>query len=91
MPNKQMLLTVQQRLLSFLENSLQYVFLHCKIDRLPEEIKDKVSFIGSACLGCDESDESPNPPYAKVGDVLIKQCNEEKLLNEIYSQLGLER
>ncbi|HBN06957.1 MAG TPA: hypothetical protein DD434_14410 [Bacteroidales bacterium] len=60
-------------------------------DRLPEEIKDKVSFIGSACLGCDESEESPNPPYAKVGDVLIKQCNEEKLLNEIYSQLGLER
>jgi hypothetical protein len=31
------------------------------------------------------------PPYAKVGDVLIQECTEEKLLDEIYRQLGMER
>ena len=60
-------------------------------DQIPEEIKNKVTFIGSACLGCDEEKEISKPPYAKVGDVLISECTEEKLLNEIYSQLGIER
>ena len=35
---------------------------------LPEEIKDKVVFVGSACLGCDDEKETSKPPYAKVGD-----------------------
>lgn len=60
-------------------------------DQLPEEIKDKVVFVGSACLGCDDEKEISKPPYAKVGDVLIKECTEDKLLDEIYSQLGIER
>lgn len=60
-------------------------------DNLPEEIKDKVSFIGSACLGCDEDSGNAKPPYAKVGEVLIEECTEEKLFDEIYSQLGIER
>ncbi len=60
-------------------------------DNLPEAIKDKVVFVGSACLGCDEEKETSKPPYAKVGDVLITECTEDKLLNEIYSQLGIER
>jgi len=60
-------------------------------EHLPEEIKEKVTFIGSACLGCDEDKETSRPPYAKVGDVMISACTEEKLLDEIYSQLGIER
>ena len=60
-------------------------------DQLPEEIKDKVVFVGSACLGCDDEKEISKPPYAKVGDDLIKECTEDKLLDEIYSQLGIER
>ena len=60
-------------------------------DNLPEAIKDKVVFVGSACLGCDDEKETSKPPYAKVGDVLITECTEDKLLNEIYSQLGIER
>jgi NADH:ubiquinone oxidoreductase subunit E len=58
---------------------------------LPEDIKDKVEMIGSACLGCHDMEGVAKPPYAKVGDVLIQECTEEKLLDEIYCQLGIER
>ena len=58
---------------------------------LPEDIKDKVEMIGSACLGCHDMEGVAKPPYAKVGDVLIQECTEEKLLDEIYRQLGMER
>ena len=30
-------------------------------------------------------------PYVKVEDVVIEECTEDKLLDEIYKQLGLER
>jgi NADH:ubiquinone oxidoreductase subunit E len=58
---------------------------------VPDEIKDKVKFLGSACLGCSRDEASAKPPYAKVGDVLISECTEDKLLDEIYKQLGIER
>lgn len=60
-------------------------------DHLPEEIKEKVTFIGSACLGCEEDKQTAKPPYAKVGDVMVEECTPEKLIDEIYSQLGIER
>lgn len=46
---------------------------------------------GSACLGCHENEGSAKPPYAKVGDVMLEECTEDKLLDEIYKQLGMER
>jgi hypothetical protein len=60
-------------------------------DYLPEEIKEKVTFIGSACLGCDKSSDTAKPPYAKVGNKMLVACTEEMLIDEIYSQLGIAR
>ena len=58
---------------------------------LPEDLVNKVEIIGSACLGCHENEGSAKPPYAKVGDVMLEECTEDKLLDEIYKQLGMER
>ena len=58
---------------------------------LPVELKDKVEIIGSACLGCHEHEGVAKPPYVKVEDVVREECTEDKLLDEIYKQLGLER
>lgn len=58
---------------------------------LPDELKDKVEIIGSACLGCHEHRGETKPPYVKVENIVIEECTEDKLLNEIYRQLGLER
>lgn len=54
---------------------------------LPEILKDKVTFLGSACLGCNN--DNAKPPYAKVGEVLIENATPQKVVNEIYNQLGI--
>jgi hypothetical protein len=65
------------------------------IGKIEEEFarrhQKQVEIIGSACLGCHENEGVAKPPYAKVGDVLLEECTEDKLLDEIYRQLGIER
>ncbi|MBR1625827.1 MAG: hypothetical protein IJ681_01645 [Bacteroidales bacterium] len=54
---------------------------------IPKTLMDKVTFVGSSCLGCKE--DNAKPPYAKVGEVLIERATPEKIIAEIETQLEL--
>ena len=52
---------------------------------VPSHLQDKVTFLGSACLGCKE--DTAKPPYVKVGNVVIERATAEKVVEEIEKQL----
>lgn len=56
---------------------------------VPEDLKDKVTFLGSSCLGCNA--DVAKPPYVKVGDTLLSEATPEKVISEIYKQLGIKK
>lgn len=53
---------------------------------IPNTLMNKVTFVGSSCLGCH--DENAKPPYVKVGEVVIENATPEKVIEEIERQLG---
>ena len=54
---------------------------------IPQSLKDRVSVVNVSCLGCHE--DTSNPPYAKVGDVVIEKATTEKIVEEIEKQLSV--
>jgi NADH:ubiquinone oxidoreductase subunit E len=47
---------------------------------LPEYLQDKVKVEASVCLGCDELNSKPNPPYVKINEELMASASLEKII-----------
>ncbi len=56
-------------------------------NQIPQHLKEKVTILNVSCLGCHETEA--NPPYAKVGEVVIEKATIEKVLEEVERQLFL--
>ncbi|MGP1515656.1 MAG: NAD(P)H-dependent oxidoreductase subunit E [Bacteroidales bacterium] len=52
---------------------------------IPTSLMDKVTFVGSSCLGCKEN--NTKPPYVMIGEVVIEKATPEKVIEEIEKQL----
>ncbi len=57
-------------------------------EHIPEHILDQIDIIGSTCADHEETEDRPQPPIVKVGDVIIPEATIEKVVTAIKAALG---
>ncbi len=57
---------------------------------LPEELRERVSVTGAACLNACRSGNYLAAPFVKVGDVMVNEATATKVIEEVKRQLEAE-
>ena len=51
--------------------------------KLPAHLSDRVKVEASVCLGCNELEEEPKPPYAQVNGELMAEATVQKIVDKL--------
>lgn len=56
---------------------------------LPDNVKNKIRVVGSACLGFCDTPDGCKPPFVMVNDQILNQATVQCLLDLVKKELNL--